>query len=84
MNTLEFENDIPLEFAIAAHSGTSHVPNERGRQECARYAGQLQADYEYFRRQAEEGRTQHLVEEEFARYRHGLASKRPYSDRYSC
>lgn len=43
----EFKADIDLEAATAAHSGTSHVPQERGQQEVERYASTLQKDWEW-------------------------------------
>lgn len=75
MDSIVFENDIPLELATAAHAGTSHTPDVRGHQERASYASQLRADFEYFREQAEKGGTVHLLDGEFARYREGLAQR---------
>lgn len=43
----EFKADIDLPVAISAHSGTSHVPKERGHQEVERYASTLQKDWEW-------------------------------------
>lgn len=43
----EFKADIDLQVAISAHSGTSHVPQERGHQEVERYASTLQKDWEW-------------------------------------
>jgi hypothetical protein len=75
MNDPIFEDDIPESLARAAHEGTSHVPEERGRQERSAYANTLRQDYEHFREQAERGGTVHLLEEEFIRYRAGLATR---------
>jgi hypothetical protein len=41
-----YASDIPLAVAIAAHNGTSHVPEERGAGEVAEYAKTLAGDYE--------------------------------------
>jgi hypothetical protein len=84
MDTKNFENDIPESLATAAHSGTSHVPEKRGRQERSSYAQSLRQDYELFRQQAEQGGTLELLEAEFARYREAMGRHtREYLDRRS-
>lgn len=73
----EFLNDIPLSLAVSAHSGTSFSPEKRGAYERNEYAQTLQTDYDNLRRSASEGDTLHLLDAEFARYRHA------YAERYS-
>jgi len=41
----ELAADVPLALATAAHSGTSHVPDVRGRQEVADYVDTMLADF---------------------------------------
>lgn len=41
----DFRDDIPLELAIRAHSGTSHFPERRGEAEVSGYAQTLAADF---------------------------------------
>jgi hypothetical protein len=43
--TPDFASDVPEALARAAHAGTSHVPEERARQEREGYAATLAADY---------------------------------------
>jgi len=38
--------DVPLALATAAHAGTSHVPDTRGRQEVADYVATMLADWQ--------------------------------------
>jgi hypothetical protein len=45
MKPEDFIDDIPLSVATAAHAGTSHVPDERGRQEHEGYARRLAEDW---------------------------------------
>jgi len=75
MTIPNFENDIPESLARAAHAGTSFVPERRGEQERKSYAQTLQQDYESFKEHATQGGTLHLLDEEFARYREGLAQR---------
>lgn len=72
MNTAEFINDIPLETAIRAHSGTSWSPEKRGESDRAGYAEQMVSDYEYlagFIKNKPDLQT--TLDSEFARYRDG-------------
>ena len=71
----QFENDIPLELAIAAHSGTSMVPEKRGASERQSFAEELAQMLAEFQEQAKKGGTEDLVEGEFQRYRQGLAKR---------
>ena len=71
MNTTDFLADIPMSAALAAHSGTSFVPERRAESERQGYADTLAADYETLRQHAEKGGTLDLLDAEFARYREG-------------
>jgi hypothetical protein len=71
MTTEDFINDIPLNVAIAAHSGTSFVPDERGRSERADYAATLAGDFARLAKLADTEEKQELLAMEFARYRAG-------------
>src|ERR1700733_9985852 len=75
MTSPDFENDIPESLARAAHRGTSFVPERRAAQERSSYAQTLRKDYEHFHQQATLGRTLHLLDEEFGRYREGLSRR---------
>ncbi len=68
---MNFETDIPLAIAIAAHSGTSHDPDKRGAQERASYAATLAADYASLTTLADSPEKVAQLDEEFARYRDG-------------
>ncbi len=70
-----FANDIPREVAHAAHALSSFVPERRAEQERESYAAQLERDLSIFEEHGRKGGTSHLVAEEFARYREGVASK---------
>jgi len=67
-----FEHDIPLELAITAHRGTSHIPERRGEQEIASYVRQLEADHRHYAEFAND-ETRAAFEAEFQRYRSGYA-----------
>jgi hypothetical protein len=45
-DVMSYADDIPLDLAIRAHAGTSHVPERRGEQERADYARTLEADWQ--------------------------------------
>jgi hypothetical protein len=72
MNAEQFKADIPLSTALAAHNGTSFVPERRADQEQEGYANDLARDYETFRELAEKNGTLDLLDEQFARYREGV------------
>lgn len=72
---MQFENDIPLSVAIAAHSGTSFVPEKRGKQRQAEYAATMMADYEKLKRYADNPEKLKTLEEEFERYRAGYRKR---------
>jgi hypothetical protein len=68
---MDFENDIPLQLATAAHAGTSFTPETRGASERAGYAATLALDYELLGKLADTPEKQAALEVEFARYRTG-------------
>lgn len=70
-----FEADIPRDLALAAHSGTSFVPEDRASQEQADYAQTLRQDYEALKRHAPTPEKLAVLDAEFARYRAGYAEK---------
>lgn len=61
--------DIPLTVAIAAHRGTSHVPEERGEQERKSYAATLAQDFEALSKYADTEDKRTVLAEHFALYR---------------
>lgn len=65
----DYANDIPMSVAIAAHAGTSFVPETRGANELREYRSTLETDYAALRRQAEKGGTINILDEQFATYR---------------
>lgn len=71
MDTTDFLADIPMSAALAAHSGTSFVPERRAESERQGYADTLAADYETLRQHAEKGGTLDMLDAEFSRYREG-------------
>ncbi len=76
MSTLQnIESDIPLSAAIAAHNGTSMVPERRGESEQSGYAETLRADYESLSKLANTDEKRALLDDEFATYRAGYRSK---------
>lgn len=68
----DFRSDIPQALALAAHSGTSFVPDKRAKSERDDYSRTLADDYEQFRELAEKCGTLDRLEEEFSRYREGF------------
>lgn len=68
----DYENDIPLDVARAAHQGTSFVPDERGDQERASYAATLAADLAALEKIATTDEKRATLATEFARYREGF------------
>lgn len=75
MNAETFRSDIPLSSAVAAHYGTSWVPEKRGQSEQSEYADTLAADYQQFLAAAQRGQTLDLVDGEFVRYRAGYRKR---------
>jgi hypothetical protein len=69
MKPEDFIDDIPLSVACAAHAGTSHVPDERGRQEREGYARQLAADWQALSTHAETDEERAALTEYFTHYR---------------
>ncbi len=68
---LNLEDDIPLTTAIAAHNGTSFVPEKRGASERTGYAETLRSDYESLAKLADTDEKRSLLDEEFTTYRAG-------------
>jgi hypothetical protein len=64
-----------MSVAIAAHSGTSFVPERRGSSERASYVAQLCRARTVMQQHAEKGGTLDKLEEEFERYRGGLRAR---------
>lgn len=75
MEQMQFINDIPRNLAIAAHAGTSFVPERRGDAERESYASEMAADYARLAKHADTPEKQAQLEEEFARYRTGYAAR---------
>lgn len=73
--TTDYATDIPLEVAVAAHYGTSFIPETRGEQERRDYADTLAADYGTLRDHAEKGGTLAVLDEQFTRYRLGFRKR---------
>lgn len=67
----DYANDVPLELAQRAHSGTSFVPERRAEQERADYAQTLTADRDGLTQLISTPEKAALLEAEFARYRAG-------------
>lgn len=70
-----FASDIPLTVAIAAHAGTSHVPEKRAEQERAGYASTLAQDLEVLGKHAGTPEKREALEEMFASYRAGYRKR---------
>jgi hypothetical protein len=72
---MNYAADIPMSIAIAAHSGTSFVPDRRGASELAGYSAHLEKAYATMQQHAEKGGTLDKLDEEFARYRAGYRAR---------
>ena len=70
-----YENDIPLNLAQAAHNGTSHVPEQRAKQEQTGYAATLRHDLAAMLNHADTDEKKALLVEEFERYRAGYKAR---------
>jgi hypothetical protein len=70
-----FENDIPLDLAVRAHAGTSHVPDDRGRQERAGYAATLHTDVNSFGSLVDTDEKRAIWKTEFDQYRQGYRAR---------
>src|SRR4051812_6841816 len=75
MEALRFVEDIPFELAKQAHAGTSFDPELRAQSERRGYAGALQSSYEMLLKYATTDEKRALLDEEFARFRHGYAER---------
>jgi hypothetical protein len=72
---MSFASDIPMSLAVAAHSGTSFVPDERGRAVVSSYGAEMAEVYETLKAQAVKGDTLDKLDEEFARFRGGYRAR---------
>lgn len=72
---MTYAADIPLSLAVAAHSGTSFVPEKRGASELSGYAAHLAAVREKLEAHAVKGGTLGLLDEVFERYRAGYRAR---------
>lgn len=75
MQAVQLINDIPAAVAARAFQGTSFTPERRAASYRNDYAETMAGDYEEFKRQAEKGGTIDKLDEAFARYRAGYASR---------
>lgn len=75
MQAEQLVNDIPAAVATRAFQSTSFSPDKRAASYRNDYAQTLASDYEEFKRQAQKGGTLDKLEEAFARYRAGYASR---------
>ena len=73
--TDRYEDDIPLELAVAAHRGTSFYADKRGEQERADYAQTLQQDRDDLAKLADTPGKAAILDSEFSRYRHFLRTR---------
>lgn len=70
-----FASDIPLNLAIAAHAGSSFVPDQRGHQVRADYAETLSKLYAELLKHAPTPDKVIILNEQFARFREGCAKR---------
>lgn len=76
MNTADFINDIPLDAATSAHSGTSFTPEKRGEQVRQGYAETMAGDYAELAAEIQnKPEMQSTLDAEFARYREGYKAR---------
>lgn len=72
---MNFEQDIPRSVALAAHAGTSFVPERRATQRIEEYAAHLTQTYEKLKKHANTPEKLAMFDEEFARYREGYKKR---------
>lgn len=70
-----FINDIPADLARNAFYNTSFTPEKRGEQYRTDYANTMAQDYARLKAQAEKGGALDMLDDVFARYRAGYASR---------
>lgn len=75
MTDQNYQDDIPIELARAAHAGTSFDPEKRGTQERDSYAASLAADLATLARFATTDEKRAILDAEFARYRAGYRQR---------
>lgn len=71
----EFEADIPMEVARAAHAFSSFVPERRGDQERQGYARTLLDDWETFSKYADTPEKKQILATAFEEYRRGYKER---------
>lgn len=69
------ESEIPLDVAVRAHSGTSFVPEDRGRQRQKDYASTVNSDHEELSKLVRDDAERELLNDEFARYHEGYRQR---------
>ena len=69
------QDDIPLDLARRAHSGTSFVPEERAISERSGYASTLATDYANLSKYATTDDKKNTLDSEFSRYRDGYRKR---------
>lgn len=69
-----FEDDLDLSLCIRAHAGTSHVPEDRGRQERAGYAQTLRNDLAALQALARNDDDRTWIDQAFDEYRQSYAA----------
>lgn len=72
---MQYAEDIPLSIAIAAHSGTSFVPDKRGHEERAGYSAALAQTYEELAKHADTDEKRAILAAEFSRLREGYRKR---------
>lgn len=70
-----YTSDIPYYLAVAAHAGTSFVPERRGEAELLSYTNHLGWVYATLQEHAQKGGTLDRLEDEFERYRAGYRKR---------
>ncbi len=75
IDTESFENDIPLDLARRAHSGTSFSPEQRGASERSGYASTLRGDWDALLLIATTPEKLVDLEAEFARFRESYRTR---------
>jgi hypothetical protein len=68
-------SDIPLSAAVAAHAGSSFVPEKRGEQRRAEYVAHLEAVRDHFAPLATTDELRAILAEELERYRQGYRAR---------
>jgi hypothetical protein len=75
MTVETLKSDIPYSLAMAAHSGTSFMPERRAASEQSEYAQTLISVYEDLKSHANTPEKLATLDEEFARFREGYRKR---------